>query len=74
MALPSSLVNFPDAYQHRAIHLARYIERRKRAGRQGRTGPILNFYFFCQGAGVVSGQPFSIGSFSSKDQAIQDPS
>ena len=31
-------------------------------------------YFFCQEAGVVSGQSFSKGSFSSLDQAIHDPS
>ncbi len=33
---------------------------------------ILADYFFCQGAGVVSGQPFSMGSLLSLDHPIQE--
>ena len=44
----------------------------KKADLLERTGPMFSPYFFCQGAGVVSGQSFSIGSLLSKDHPIQE--
>ena len=67
-----SLLNLAPTYLHCQIvlNIGDYGEKSS----HGEVEPSLDLYFFCQGAGVVSGQPFSIGSFSSIDQAIQDPS